>query len=177
MKLLFETRRLFLKWGAAGILGYFFTPIQLHAENKKKNMEHPQLNPALVKDFVANCHGDLAKVKALYAQEPMLIYASHDWQNGDFENGIEAAGHVGNVEIARFLLSKGARINFFTLCMLGKYDIVKGMLDLYPDLVHAKGPHGFTPLHHATVGTDAANKIKDYLRDLGATEMQVKLTL
>jgi ankyrin repeat protein len=174
MNKLFENRRLFLKWGIAGALGYLFAPIQLNAKNNK-TMENPKLDPALVKDFVANCHGDLAKVKALYAQEPMLIYASHDWQNGDFENGIEAAGHVGNVDIARFLLSKGARINFFALCMLGEFEIVKKMLELYPDMLHSKGPHGFTPLHHATVGKDAAVKVKDYLLSLGASEMQVML--
>lgn len=175
MNRLFENRRIFLKWGIAGILGHLFVPIQLHAKNEKQNMENLKLDPALVKDFVANCHGDLAKVKTLYEQEPKLIYASHDWQNGDFENGIEAAGHVANVEIARFLLSKGARINFFTLCMLGEFGIVKEMLNLYPDLVHAKGPHGFTPLHHATAGKEAAIKVKEHLISLGASEMQVKL--
>ena len=31
--------------------------------------------------------------------------------HGDSENGIEAAGHTGQKEIAHFLLEKGARIN------------------------------------------------------------------
>lgn len=40
-------------------------------------------------------------------------------------------------------------MNFLTLCLLGKTDMVKTMLTAFPELLHMKGPHGFTPLHHA----------------------------
>ncbi len=133
------------------------------------------LNQELVQEFVANCHGNFQNVKSLYEKEPKLIFASHDWGAGDFENGIEAAGHTGQKEIVQFLLEKGARINFFTLCMLGKTEMVKKVLDEFPYLVNAKGPHGFTPLHHANVGGIEAMEIKVLLESLGAKETQIKL--
>lgn len=133
------------------------------------------LNREMVQEFVANCHGNFQKVKELYEREPKLIFASNDWGGGDFENGIEAAGHTGQKEIARFLLEKGARINFFTLCMLGETELVKKALHGFPYLLNAKGPHGFTPLHHAMVGGNDAQEIKTLLEAMGATEKQIKL--
>jgi len=138
-------------------------------------LENPKLDPDLVKQFVANSHGNFEKVKELYAREPLLVFSSHDWGNGDFENGIEAAGHTGKSEIANYLLEKGARINFFTLCMLGKYDLVAQALREFPFLLNAKGPHGFTPLHHAIQGGENAAPIRKLLESLGATSMQIKL--
>ena len=38
----------------------------------------------------------------------LLLHVSFDWGGGDYESGIEAAGHVGNKEIAAYLLGKGA---------------------------------------------------------------------
>ncbi|MBD0333247.1 MAG: ankyrin repeat domain-containing protein [Chitinophagaceae bacterium] len=91
------------------------------------------------------------------------------------KNGIEAAGHMGNKEIASFLLSKGARLNFFTLCMLGDISSVKKVLQDHPFMLNAKGPHGFTPLHHANQGGEQSLELKKYLISLGATETQIKL--
>lgn len=138
-------------------------------------MDESNLNSELVKDFVGNCHGNFEKVKEPYAQEPRLIFASYDWENGDFENGIEAAGHVGNREIAQFLLEKGAHINFFTLCMMGDFKTVKQMLKDYPYLLNAKGPHGFTPLHLANQGKEGAEKVRKLLASLGAKETKIEL--
>src|SRR5512144_602609 len=65
----------------------------------------------LVKEFVQVSHGNFARVKELLENEPLLLHSANDWGGGDFESGIEAAGHVGNKEIAAYLLSKGARYN------------------------------------------------------------------
>jgi len=138
-------------------------------------MENEKLDPEVVKDFVGNCHGNFTRVKELYLQNPRLIFASHDWGSGDFENGIEAAGHTGHKEIADFLLEKGARVNFFTLCMLGKTDAVKAILKDFPQMVNTKGPHGFTPLHHAIQGGVASAEIKKILESLGAKEDKILL--
>lgn len=132
--------------------------------------QNPQLDPEMVQEFVSVSHGKFDRVKALCDKQPLLIYSSHDWGNGDFENGIEAAGHVGNKEIANYLLERGARINFFTLCMLGKFEIVSALLKEFPQMVNAAGPHGFTPLHHAIQGGDDAKKVKKLLESMGATE-------
>ncbi|MEO5581925.1 MAG: hypothetical protein ABIR66_04490, partial [Saprospiraceae bacterium] len=53
----------------------------------------PALIAEKVKEFVGVSHSDLDKVKALVTEFPNLVYASWDWGGGDFESGIEAAGH------------------------------------------------------------------------------------
>ena len=129
----------------------------------------PALAPELVQEFVGKSHGDLARVKELYAQEPGLLNASWDWGGGDFETGLEAAGHVGNREIALFLLEKGARMNVFCAAMLGRLDIVKAVLTAFPELKNSKGPHGLMLKHHAMKGGEEAKAVLTYLEQVGAS--------
>lgn len=128
----------------------------------------PALAPELVKEFVGKSHSDLARVKELLALEPGLLNAMWDWGGGDFESGLEAAGHVGNREIAEFLLSKGARMNVFCAAMLGELDVVKSILGRWPDLKKSKGPHGLQLVHHAKKGGERARPVLDYLESIGA---------
>jgi hypothetical protein len=121
----------------------------------------------LVKDFVSVCHGDFAKVKEMLAAEPRLLHASWDWGGGDFESGIEAAGHVGNREIADFLIEKGARVSVFQYAMMGELEIVKGLLTKFPAMRQSKGPHGLSLVHHAKRGGDKAAPVLAYLESLG----------
>jgi hypothetical protein len=128
-----------------------------------------------VKEFVIVGHGKLASVKEMLAQYPNLLYCRYDWGNGDFEEAIEGAGHVGNKEIAQYLIEAGARPNIFVLAMLGETNIVKAILEKYPVLLHSKGPHGFTLLHHANKGGKEAANLVDYLQQKGLTETQIKI--
>ncbi len=169
------SKRIFLKQSIFGITSLAVSPAFANANLNNRITDTVKLDAELVKEFVGVCHGNFEKVKELYAREPKLIFSSHDWGNGDFENGIEAAGHTGGKEIAHFLLEKGARINFFTLCMLGDFQLVKKMLKDFPYLLNAKGPHGFTPLHHAIQGKEDAEKVKKYLQSLGAVETKIAL--
>jgi hypothetical protein len=57
--------------------------------------------------------------------------------------------------------------------MLGKTNLVKPILEAYPNLIFAKGPHGFTLLHHAKIGE--ANELHDFLIDKGLTETHVAI--
>ena len=109
----------------------------------------PALEKELIKEFVGKSHSDFKRVTELYSQQPGLLNCAWDWGGGDFETGLEAAGHVGNKEIAEFLISKGARMNLFCAAMLGKTEIVKSVLTAFPDLKSSKGPHGLQLLHHA----------------------------
>ncbi len=127
----------------------------------------------LVKDFVVAGHKNLPLVKEMLNEYPNLIFASYDWGNSDFEEVIEGAAHLGNKEIANYLISKGARVNLFTLTMLGKTDLVIPTLEAYPDLTFSLGAHGFTLLHHAKVGD--AKELIDYLEDQGLKETHVKI--
>lgn len=127
----------------------------------------------IVKEFVSVSHGNFARLKEMLENDPQLLHVSNDWGGGDYESGIEAAGHVGNKEIANYLLGKGARYNIYLACMLGNIDLVKNVLTSQPQLLNSKGPHGFTMLHHAKQGGDGAKAVFDYLQSLGAKEMKV----
>ncbi len=128
----------------------------------------PALDKELVKEFVIKGHGDLAAVKQLLEKQPGLLNACWDWGSGDFETAIEGAGHMGNKEIARFLLEKGARMNVFCAAMLGQVEIVKSVLALHPDLKFSRGPHGLQLLHHARKGGPEALPLLEYLQSIGA---------
>ena len=129
----------------------------------------------LVKEFVKAGHGDFPRVKAMLQEHPNLIYAKFDWGNGDFEAAIEGAGHVGNKEIANYLIEAGSRVTLYVLTMLGKTELVRPVLEAYPQMVYAKGPHGFTFLHHAKVGGEDSAQLYDWLQQKGLKEDWVKL--
>lgn len=135
--------------------------------SSKKAKDDP-LPPDLVKEWVGKAHGDFARVQELYQQEPRLLNASWDWGGGDFESALEAAGHVGNREIALFLLARGARMNLFCAAMLGHLDVVKSTLDAYPELKNSAGPHGLKLKHHAMKGGEAAKSVLEYLTAIEA---------
>ena len=79
----------------------------------------PQLNRLLVQDFVIFAHSEFDMVKKLLEKEPALLNATIDWGGGDWETGLGGASHLGNREIAEYLISKGARIDLFAATMLG----------------------------------------------------------
>ena len=128
-----------------------------------------------VKEFVIAGHSNLIRVKEMLIEIPSLLYATWDWGGGDFETAIEGAGHVGNKEIANYLIETGARTNLFVLTMLGKTQIVKNFLEGFPQFINAKGPHGFTLLHHAQRGGDDAKELLDYIQSKGLKETKLAL--
>ena len=126
----------------------------------------PALESKLVQEFVGNAHGDLNRVKELLAQEPALVNATWDWGGGDFETALGAASHMGRKDIANFLLEHGARLDIFAAAMLGKLDIVKAVLTIYPDAIKTHGPHGIPLIAHAQQGGDDAKAVLEYLGSL-----------
>jgi hypothetical protein len=124
----------------------------------------------IVKEFVSVSHGKFERVKEMLENNPQLLHVSNDWGGGDYESGIEAAGHVGNKEIADYLLGKGARYNIYLACMLGHLETVRLVLTAHPMQLNSKGPHGLTMLHHAIKGGDSSKPVEEYLRSLGAKE-------
>ena len=162
-------------WKTAWAAGSITTmPYWLSGKETKLTKADP-LSAEKVKNFVIAGHNDLEKVKLLLHEFPTLLYATWDWGGGDFETAIEGAGHMGNKEIANYLIEIGARTNLFVLTMLGKTQIVKSFLETYPDFINAKGPHGFTLLHHALQGGDDAKELLNYLREKGLKETKLKL--
>ncbi len=132
----------------------------------KPSWKNEQVNRLLVQDFVIYAHSDLKMVKKLLEREPGLINAAMDWGKGDFETALGGASHMGRKDIVKFLLSKGARIDIFCATMLGMLEVVKAMLTLEPNLIDARGPHGFNLHFHAQVGTEEAKPVLDYLQSV-----------
>lgn len=172
MKSQIISRQTFLNRSILGGIGLTLPfSITLNAQQSK---EIPQaLKLELVKEFVGVCHSNIDKVKELLVNEPQLLHASFDWGGGDFESGIEAAGHVGNKEIAAFLLANGARYNIYLACMLGHLNVVKLVIESNANLLNSKGPHGFTMLHHANKGGDGSKAVMEFLASLGAKETKL----
>ncbi len=146
-----------------------------HAQDTMKPAKPAQLPPELVKEFVRVGHNNLPEVQRMLKEQPGLLNASWDVGGGDFETALEGAGHVGDREIAEYLIGQGAHANIFVLTMLGHTAIVKGLLALYPQLLRSKGPHGLTLLHHATRGGEPAKELLEHIQGLGLTEMKLPM--
>ena len=182
-------RKKFLAAGTGGLSGLLFVPAILRARTPGQAII-PTLKPdpgqeslpdpepykqELVKEFVIAGHGNLSKVQSMLKDYPNLLFSKFDWGNGDFEAGIEGAGHVGNKEIAQFLIDAGSRVTLFVLAMLGRADLVRPVLEAYPKLIFANGPHGFTLLHHAKAGGKEGEELAAYLQEKGLKEDWVKI--
>ncbi len=163
-------RNHFLK--SVGTLGLFASAA---AVSSFRTQNDEKLNPTIVQEFVGASHRDMDKVKEMLEEYPSLLNAAHDWKYGDFETGLGAASHVGYKELVQYFIDKGAQANIFTACLFGQTELVKGMLSVFPNALHAKGPHGFTLLHHAEKGGEEAAEVKEYLVSLGASEMKIPL--
>lgn len=164
-------RKQFVK--SIGIASLVIPSISLLSFTKPN--KDPQMDKALVKKFVQSSHGKIDVIKDMLEEHPNLLNAAHDWKFGDFETGLGAASHVGNKEIAQYLLNKGAQANIFTAALFGKMDILKAMLSFSPKLINAKGPHGLTLLHHAEKGGEEVIEVKEYLISLGLKKIQFPL--
>lgn len=132
----------------------------------KLKWDKPQINREMATDFILFAHSDLKMVKKLLDKEPALLNAAMDWGKGDWETALGGASHMGRKDIAKFLLSRGARVDIFAATMLGMLDSVKEMLTFEPKLIDLRGPHGFDLHWHAQVGQDEAKPVLDYLQSI-----------
>ena len=133
--------------------------------------DFPSHEPELVQEMVVVSHGNVARVKELVGRQPALAKVAFDWGFGDWETCIDAASHVGNREIAEFLIANGARPTIFSAAMLGQLDAVKAMIAAAPGVQRTPGPHSITLLRHAMAGGPRAQAVVDYLKTIeGADE-------
>ena len=178
-------RKKFLQ-ATGSISGLLFLPqfaksqvIRQQATQLNKQQDPDPYKIETVKEFVVAGHGgkdgDLDKVKSLLHDYPNIVHATFDWGNGDFESAIDGAGHMGNKEIANYLIDAGSRVSLFVLTMLGKTELVKPILEVYPKLIFANGPHGLTMLHHAKKGGKDGEELYNYLLGKGLDKTWVKI--
>jgi hypothetical protein len=140
--------------------------------------DFPSHEPELVQEMVVVSHGNFARVKELVGRQPALVKVSFDWGFGDWETPIDAASHVGNREIAEFLIANGARPTIFAVAMLGQLDVVKAAIAASPGVQRVQGPHSITLLRHAMAGGPRAQAVVDYLKTVdGSDERPVEKPL
>lgn len=151
------SRRRALGLGAAAAAGLAWGgPGAAQPRSDADDPRPSRLDLEQVRETVLVAHSDLEAVQKLVEAEPALANACHDWGAGDFETALGAASHTGQKDIARYLLDRGARIDLFCATMLGQVEIVEALLRFRPELVHCKGPHGLSLMHHAEKGGSEA---------------------
>lgn len=126
----------------------------------------PVLPLDLVKSFVVAAHKSLEETQSLLDEQPGLINAAWDWGGGDFETALGGAAHMGHRDIALYLLENGARIDLFAAAMLGMTDYLRSALELNPNFLDTKGPHGIPLIKHAEKGGKDAAETLAYLKSL-----------
>jgi len=127
------------------------------------------INIEEVREVVYYAHSDLKQVENLISKSPKLINSTVDWGDGDFESALGAASHVGNLDIANYLIQNGARMDIFTMAMLGYSNDVINIIKRSPSTINIIGPHGLTLLHHAEIGVSSPD-LSDYLKSNGLKE-------
>src|SRR5262249_22357308 len=134
----------------------------------------PSQDPELVKEMVTVAHFNVARVKELVGRHQTLAKAAWDWGFGDWESALGAASHVGNREIAEYLIANGARPSIFSATMLGQLDVVKAFIEASPGVQRIHGPHGITLLAHARFGGDKAKPVLQYLEKIGDADPRIE---
>src|SRR5688572_6562903 len=86
------------------------------------------------------------------------INAKSNWWAGGF-----ALVHSAKPELARYAVERGAKVDVHAAARLGMLDKVRELVSANPELVHARGGDGQTPLHFAST-----IEIAEYLLSQGA---------
>jgi len=111
-------------------------------------------NPALLHAADPKCFGATPLIHAVNTDNRAMvdllldlgadINQRSDWWAGGF-GVLDSASD----ELAEHLLARGATLTPHAAARLGKLDALRDMLASHPDLVHARGGDGQTPLHFA----------------------------
>ena len=117
---------------------------------------------SVVEELVGNAHGNIARVRELLDLHPAALNVGAPWN----ETAIQAATQMGDKPIIELLIGRGAPVDFFTACVLGRMDDVKAELDADPARVNARGVHDLPALYFAAIGGDI--QLAKLLIDTGA---------
>jgi uncharacterized protein len=103
---------------------------------------------SIVEECVGAAHGDFDKVRDLVERHPGLVNARAPWN----ETPVEAATQLGRRDIIEYLLGRGAPLDLFTACVLGRRDVVEAELAADPARARARGVHELPTLYFAAIG-------------------------
>src|SRR5258706_16320372 len=92
---------------------------------------------SVVEELVGNAHGNFARVRELLDLHPAALNLRAPWN----ETAIEAATQMGDKPIIELLIARGAPVDFFTACVLGRIHEVEAELEAEPSRVNARGVH------------------------------------
>ncbi|NKB70828.1 MAG: hypothetical protein GKR89_27470 [Candidatus Latescibacteria bacterium] len=153
------SRRRFLAAGSAGLLlglpavsrAY---ETDLTSEERIMADKGKLIDLELVQRFVGASHANIELVKQCVEAEPSLVKASWDWGGGDWETGLEAASHMGNIEIMRYLLERGAAQHVYCAAALGQRELVGAYVAANPEVARSRGVHGISLFYHAASSGD-----------------------
>jgi len=158
--------------GAALLAGHAQLPRDHRASRflldaNREPVKRPDLSDvpqSLQNQVTGSSHANLEKLRALVEQDRRLIFSI----STDAELAIEASAHVGNRDLMRFHLDRGAPCSLPTAVSLGDTAMVRHLLDLDPRLVHERGAHDFALLHYAAIGGGGV-ELAALLHERGAT--------
>jgi len=165
------SRRSFFLVGSAFVAPTLAMPVK--AASGEPADTFPTQDPELVREMVRVSHFNIKRVKELVERQQTLAKATWDWGFGDWESALGAASHVGNREIAEYLLANGARPSIFSATMLGQLDVVKAFIAASPGVQAIHGPHGITLLAHARAGGEQAKPVLEYLEKVGGADPRI----
>jgi ankyrin repeat protein len=111
-------------------------------------MTQQNMTEEQIAEFVLAAHNNFTKVQEMYQQNPMLLNVRNVKLD---ETALQGAGHMGNRDIAEYLLEAGAPMTIFAAAMLGQTEFVRGFLEKDPTLANAKGVHRISLLYHAAL--------------------------
>jgi ankyrin repeat protein len=118
---------------------------------RRDDPEQPVLR---INAFVGAGHGNRPKVEEMVAANPTLVSLPSTLN----ELAVEGAAHVGNHELAKYLLEKGAPLSLCTAAMLGRADRVAFLLNEDAKRIHERGAHDFPLVWYPAIGGNGAEQ-------------------
>ena len=112
----------------------------------------PDVTQAVVDELVGNAHGNIARVRELLDSHPAALNRRAPWN----ETAVEAATQMGNKPILELLIGRGAPVDFFTACVLGRVEQVAAEVTHDPGRANARGVHDLPALYFAGIGGSLA---------------------
>lgn len=117
-----------------------------------------------INEFVRVAHGDADRVKHLLKIAPGLLGSRATWD----ELAVEAASHMGLVDLARYLAEQGSPVSVCTATLIGRQDRVAALIKSDPNCVRERGAHDIGLIAYTAYGDQRA-EIAELLLRSGAS--------